>query len=331
VTLLRLLARRLAATLPLVLGAATLVFVALEAAPGEPVDLLLGERPVPQYVRAHIERAYGLDRPALDRYGSWLGGVFLRGDLGWSYSRSRPVASLLAEALPATLLLAGAALLLHVVFGIVLGGLSVAWRARAVERVLTVGSLLLYAMPTFSVGLLAILLLAHAVPLFPASSMHSVGAEGWSAGARLFDLLRHLCLPALVLGAASAAGMARFVRAGLLDTMREEFIRAGRARGLGAGRLLWRHALRNALLPVVNLAGLSLPILVSGSLVTEVVFAWPGMGRLTYEAILARDVPIVLATTILASWLVVAGSLVADLAMLAVDPRIRLARAGARP
>ena len=327
----RLLARRLAAALPLVLGAATLVFLALEAAPGDPVDLLLGDRPVPQDVRERIERAYGLDRPPLERYATWLGGVFLRGDLGWSYSRSRPVAALLAEALPATLLLAGAALLLHVVLGIALGGIAVAWRTRAIERALTAGTLLLYAMPTFSVGLLAILLLAHALPLFPASSMHSVGAEGWSAGARLLDLLRHLCLPALVLGAASAAGMARFVRAGLLDTLGQEFMRAGRARGLGPGRLLWRHALRNALLPVVNLVGLSLPILVSGSLVTEVVFAWPGMGRLTYEAILARDVPIVLAATILASWMVVAGSLLADLAMLAVDPRIRLAREGAGP
>jgi len=321
---LRLLIRRLAGAVPVVLGAATLVFLALETAPGDPVDLMLGDSPVPPQVRERIERVYGFDRSPLERYGSWIGGVFLHGDLGWSRARSRPVADLLADALPPTLLLAGAALSLHVVLGIVLGGLAAAWRRRWPDRVLSLGSLLVYAMPTFWLGLMAILLLCHVVPLFPSSSMRSVDAESWSLGARLADVAWHLALPALVLGAASAAAMARFVRAGLLDTLGQEFIRAGRARGLGNGRLLWRHALRNALLPVINLVGLSLPILVSGSLVTEVVFAWPGMGRLTYDAILAQDVPVVLASTMLAAWLVVLGNLAADMAMLVIDPRIRL-------
>ena len=326
--MLRLVIRRLLGALPLVLGAATLVFVALETAPGDPADLMLGDGPVPPDVRQRIERVYGYDRPAVERYASWIGDVFLRGDLGWSSSRSRPVATLLAEALPATLRLAGAALLLHVVLGVLLGLLSAAWRERWPDRVLTLGSLLLYAMPTFWLGLMAILLGSHVVHLFPASSMRSVGAEDWPFAARFGDALWHLCLPALVLGCASAAGLARFARAGLLDALGQEFIRAARARGLGAARLLLRHALRSALLPVINLVGLSLPILVSGSLVIEVVFAWPGMGRLTYDAILAHDVPVVLAATVLSAWLVVAGNLAADLAMLAADPRIRLASAG---
>ena len=317
--------RRILGALPLVIGAATLVFVALDTAPGNPADLLLGEGPVPPEVRQRIERVYGYDRPALERYAGWIGDLFLRGDLGWSHSRSRPVATLLAEALPATLRLAGAALLLHLTVGLLLGVLAAAWRERWPDRALTLGSLLLYAMPTFWLGLMAILLGSYALPLFPASSMSSVGAEDWSLAARWGDALWHLCLPALVLGCASAAGLARFVRAGLLEALGQEFIRAARARGLGATRLLWRHALRSALLPVINLVGLSLPILVSGSLVVEVVFAWPGMGRLTYDAILARDVSVVLATTVLSAWLVVAGNLAADLAMLAADPRIRLA------
>jgi peptide/nickel transport system permease protein len=321
---LRFVIQRLVGSLPLVLGAATLVFVVIETAPGNPADLMLGDRPVPPEVRQRVERAYGFDRPPLERYVSWIGGVFLRGDLGWSHSRSRPVAALLAEALPPTLLLAGAALLLHTVLGIVLGALAAAWRERWPDRALSLASLLLYAMPTFWLGLMSILLLCHLVPLFPASSMRSVGAEAWSIPARMADAAWHLALPAIVLGAASAAGMARFVRAGLLEALGQEFIRAGRARGLGSGRLLWRHALRNALLPVINLAGLSLPVLVSGSLVTEVVFAWPGMGRLTYDAILAQDVPVVLASTLLAAWLVGGGNLAADLAMLVIDPRIRL-------
>jgi len=328
---LRLVMKRLAGALPLIFGAAALVFVALETAPGDPADLLLGESPVPPEVRQRVERVYGFDRPPLERFASWTLDLFLRGDLGWSHSRSRPVRTLLSEALPATLRLAGAALLLHTVLGILLGVLSAAWRERWPDRALSLASLLLYAMPTFWLGLMSILLLSHVVPLFPASSMSSVGAEDWSILARWGDALWHLTLPALVLGAASAAGMARFVRAGMLESLGQEFIRAARARGLGSGRLLWRHALRNALLPVINLVGLSLPILVSGSLVTEVVFAWPGMGRLTYDAILAQDVSVVLASTMLAAWLVVAGNLAADLAMLAADPRIRLAarRSGA--
>jgi peptide/nickel transport system permease protein len=189
---------------------------------------------------------------------------------------------------------------------------------------LTLGSLALYAMPTFWLGLMAILCLAYLVPIFPASSMQSVGASSYPLWLRIADRGWHLILPATVLGLASAAAMTRFVRAGLLQALGQEFIRAARARGLGGRRVMFAHALRNALIPVINLIGLSLPILISGSLVTEVVFAWPGMGRLTYEAIRAQDISVVLATTLLATLLVLIGSLAADLAMAAVDPRIRL-------
>jgi peptide/nickel transport system permease protein len=319
----RLLLRRAATAVPLILGVLVLTFALMESAPGSPTDVLLGDRPVPPEVRERIERAYGLDRPAAQRFLSWLGAL-ASGDLGWSVSRSRPVTRVLASALPATLLLAGAALVIHIVAGIVLGAAAAAWRGRWPDRALTFGGLALYAMPTFWLGLMAILVLAYLVPLFPPSSMHSVNAREWSWIARVGDLLWHVTLPACVLGLASAAAMARFVRAGLMRALGEEFVRAARARGVGARRVLTVHAMRNAVLPVINLLGLSLPILVSGSLVVEVVFAWPGMGRLTYEAILAQDVPVVLATTLLATILVVVGSLLADLAMAAADPRIRL-------
>jgi peptide/nickel transport system permease protein len=314
----------LLAAIPLVLGVATLVFVLLETAPGTPADLMLGSSPVPPHVRERVEQAYGFDRPALERYRNWMTGLCLRGELGWSHSRSRPVAELLAGALPPTLLLAGTALVLHVLVGILLGLVSAAKSERWPDRGLTVVSLLFYAMPTFWLGLMSILLLSYVMPVFPSSSMHSVGAEDWPLLRRLADLAWHLVLPAAVLGVASAAAMARFVRAGLLEALGQEFIRSARARGLGSGRVLVRHALRNALLPVVNLVGLSLPILFSGSMVTEVVFAWPGMGRLTYDAILAQDIPVVLASTLLAALMVVFGNLVADLTMAAVDPRVRL-------
>jgi peptide/nickel transport system permease protein len=314
----------LAVAIPLALGVVTLVFVAMETAPGDPVDLLLGDRPVPPEVRERIAEAYGFDKPALQRYGHWLVALLLHGELGWSHSRGRPVAQALADALPATLLLAGAALVLHLIVGVLLGVVSAAKRDRWPDRALTVTSLALYAMPTFWLGLMAVLALAHWLPILPASSLHSVGYEQWPLARRIVDLLWHLALPAGVLGIASAAALTRFVRAGLLEALGQEFVKAARARGLGGTRILFGHALRNALIPVINLAGLSLPILISGSLVIEVVFAWPGMGRLTYDAIRAQDFPVVLATTLLASLLVVVGSLLADLGIAAADPRVRL-------
>lgn len=324
----RVLGRALVA-IPLLLCVAALTFALVESAPGNPADMLLGDRPVPPEVRERLERAYGLDRPPAERFVRWLVALS-RGELGWSWSRSMPVSRALASALPATLLLAGAALAVHVLAGIAIGVTAAARRGRLLDRILTHSSLALWAMPTFWVGLMAILALAYGLPVFPPSSMRSVGAGDLPPVARALDLLWHLCLPACVLGLSSAAATARFVRAGLLQTLDEEFVRAARARGLGGGRVLLAHALRNAMLPVINVLGLSMPVLVSGSLVIEVVFAWPGMGRLTYDAILAQDVPVVLATTLLASAMVIAGSLAADLAMAAVDPRTRGALTGAK-
>lgn len=323
--MLRYVLKRVAAALPLMLGVATLIFVLLETAPGNPADLMLRDNPVPPEVRERVERAYGFDRPPIERYINWMTDLCFEGNLGWSHSRSRPVTALLREALPPTLLLAGSALVLHVLVGILLGVVSAMHRDRWPDRALTVGSLLLYGMPTFWLGLMTVLLLSYVIPLFPASSMYSVGVEDLPLLWRVADRAWHLALPAAVLGIASAAAMTRFVRAGLLETLGREFVRSARARGVGSKGVLLRHALRNALLPVINLIGLSLPILFSGSLVIEVVFAWPGMGRLTYDAIRAQDVSVVLAATMMAAGLVVVGNLLADLAMAAVDPRIRLA------
>lgn len=320
--------RRILGAVPLLLGVLVLVFVLVESAPGSPADLYLGDRPIPPEVRARIEAAYGLDRPPTERFVRWLGAATLHGEWGWSLSRSRPVTSVLKAALPRTLALAGIALLLHLAAGTALAVLCAWRRGRLLDRALSASSLAVYSMPTFWLGLMAILALSYAVPLFPPSSTHSVGSESWPAWRRLADLAWHVALPASVLGIASAASLSRFLRAGLLEALGEEFVRAARARGAGGARVLLVHALRNGLLPSIGLLGVSLPILVSGSLVTEVVFAWPGMGRVTYEGILAHDVPLVLASTLLATVLVVLGSLAADLAVAAADPRIRLGARG---
>jgi len=324
---LRFVLTRLVASVPLLLGVLTLTFVLAEGAPGRPSDLWLGDRPVPQEVRARIEAAYGLDGSPAERYVKWIAAVALHGELGWSISRGRPVAAVLASALPATLALALAALVLHVVAGLIVGVASASQHGRWLDRSLSTVALALYSMPAFWLGLMAILALSYATPLFPPSSMHSVGAESWSTARRIADLAWHLALPAAVLGLASAASLSRFLRAGTIDALREPFARAARARGASDARVLV-HALRNGLLPSISLLGLTLPILVSGSLVTEVVFAWPGMGRVAYEAILSEDVPLVLAATLLSAVVVVAGSLVADLLLGIADPRIRLGTRG---
>lgn len=318
--------RRLAAAVPVVLGVLTLTFVLVEATPGGATDALLGDRPVPPEIRRRIEAAYGLDRPASERYLRWLEALMLRGELGWSFSRSRPVTRLVADALPATLPLAGAALAMHLLVGIGIGVVSASARGRWPDRLITAASLVVYSTPLFWLGLMAVLALSLAAPIFPPAGMRSPGSEAWPLLSRGVDFLWHLSLPAAVLGIGSAASLGRFVRAGVLESLGNDFVRAARARGAGTRRVLVAHGLRNALLPVLTLAGLSLPVLVSGSLVVEVVFAWPGMGRLAYEAILARDVPVVLACTLLTTLMVVIGSLLADLALGAADPRVRTGR-----
>jgi peptide/nickel transport system permease protein len=323
-----LIARRLLTSLPLLFGVLTLCFLLLELAPGRPTDYLIGDHPVPPETRARIEAAYGLDRTPWARYASWMGGA-LRGDLGWSLSRSRPVTRVLADALPATLGLASLALAIQLLAGLALGALHVARPGGALDHALTVGGLALASAPAFWLGLMAILLFAVAWPLFPPSSSRSIGAEGWGALARAGDALWHAALPAAVLGLGSAGVIARFVRAGLLSSLGEDFVRAARARGASRARVILLHAGPAAAGPILTLAGLQLPMLVSGALVIEVVFGWPGMGRLAYDAVLAQDLPVVLATVLLATLVVVAGNLAADLGLAAIDPRIR--RAGVRP
>jgi len=323
----RLIAGRLLAAPVLLLAVLTLVFVLVEAAPGSPADTILGDRPVPGEVRASVEAAWGLDRPPAERYVRWLGSA-LRGDLGWSVSRGRPVTEVLARALPPTLALSALALALHLIAGLALAVGGALGRGRWPDRLASALGLALYATPPFWLGLVAILAFAYAVPLFPPAGSRTIGSEGWPLPARLFDLARHAVLPALVLGLGSAASLARHVRSGLLDAASEGFVRAARARGAGTRRALLAHALRAALVPAIQLTGIALPVLVSGSLAVEVVFGWPGMGRLAWDAATAEDVPVVLAATLLASLLVVGGSLISDVGAALADPRIRLGGRG---
>ncbi len=316
-----LVARRLGAAALLLLLVLTLLFALLQLAPGDPADRLLDPR-IGSQQRQALRAVYGLDRPPHQQYLRWLTAT-LRGDLGISFRHSRPVTEVLGDHLGATLLLAAAAMLVQNVAGLLLGVAAARRAGRRADHLIRAGSVMLYSLPTFWLSLLVLALASERLGLFPPGHMQSIGAADLAPAARLLDLLHHLALPALVLGLAAGGATARYVRNGLLDTLGEEFVRTARAKGLTRRRIVWLHALRNAATPLVQILGLSLPFLLSGAVIVEVVFSWPGVGRLAYNSVMARDYPVVLATTALSGLLVIAGSLLADLLQLALDPRLR--------
>ncbi len=300
---------------------ASATFLVVQLAPGSYADQIDHPR-LTEPARALIRARYGLDQPPTAQYLRWLGGA-ARGELGVSFLYQRPVDEVIADALPPTILLAGTALVLDLLLGIALAVITARRPGSWLDRLLGAASLGLYALPSFWVGGVVVLVFAVWLDLFPSSHMASVGAIGLSPWGRVVDLLHHLALPALCLGTVGAAATARYLRAALLDLGRARFILAARARGLSARRVFWVHTLRPALLPVVTLVGLSLPALVSGAVVVETIFAWPGMGSLVLGAALARDIPLIMAATLVGAAAVVVGSLVADLLAMVVDPRLR--------
>jgi len=317
------LVRRVAASVAIVFAVVTLTFFLLAAAPGEP---LLGpdERQVDPDVRAELIRPWGLDQAPPVRYVKYLRQL-ARGNLGLSFSLHRPVADALAEAIPNTLLLAGAALLVDFLIGLGLGIYQALRVHRLPDVVLGNVALFLYSVPTFWLGLILVLVFGAWLRWFPVSGMSDpILCPTVSSVYCILDRLWHLVLPALTLGLVGAAGTARFQRAAMLEVAGQDYIRTARAKGASERRVLLRHQLRNALLPFITLFGLAFPFLLTGAVLIETIFAWPGMGRLATDAILRRDAPLVNAAVLLASVLVVTGNLLADVLVAAADPRIRV-------
>lgn len=234
------------------------------------------------------------------------------------------MSGILAEAVPSTLLLTGTAYALHLLLALLAGMAMAVWGGRRRAMLIDLGGLVFYSLPSFWFGLMAILLLGLRAGWFPLGGMHSADAAFMGPWESALDVLRHLVLPAGVLALGSFTGTARFLRASLEEALAQDYVLSARSRGLPESRVLWRHALRNALLPVVTQMGLHLPFLLGGAVVVEVVFGWPGMGRVTVNAIWTRDYPLIMATTSLAATMVVTGSLLADLGYRLLDPRIRL-------
>lgn len=318
--------RRTGQALVTFLLAITLLFFLMRLTPGDPLARLSDERPMPPAAIADLRARYGLDQPLLDQFGHFLGGV-LRGDLGASIEhQGRPVTALIAERLPASLLLGGLALLLNFTAGIWLGVWQARRRGTRTDRWLTVLTLAAYSTPSFWLGMALAWLVGVELRLLPTGFMHDPLLPA-SAGTltRLLDLVRHLILPTLTLSLVTVGATARYQRAAMIDALDLDFIRTARTKGLAERLVVWRHAWRNALGPMLALFGLWLPLLVAGSVFVESVFSWPGLGTLAWEAIGSRDYPVIMGATLLIAGAVVCGNLVADLAHRLVDPRLRQA------
>jgi len=315
--------RRLAAAFAIVLAVVSFAFIAIHLAPGTPFLPEEG-RPINPAAVARLRAEFGLDRPLPEQYVRYLAAL-AHGDLGESFSQRRPVSQAIASAIPSTVRLAGAALVIDFLLGIALGVFQAARARRRSDAALTSATLFLYSLPVFWLGLVLLLVFGQWLHWLPVGGETDVVLYPYlSFFGRLFDRLKHLALPALTLGVIGAAGTARFQRAALLEVLGQDFIRTARAKGLTQSAVLVRHALRDALLPVIALLGLALPFLLTGAVLIETVFAWPGLGKLATDAIAARDYPLVLAATLLASVAVVLGSLVADVLTALADPRVRL-------
>lgn len=325
--MIRFLLRRLAASLLLLYLVLTATFFLLHLTPGSPDALLAEDTRVPAEQRENLRRIYGLDRPLPVQYVRWLAAM-ARGNWGTSFSYQRPVTAVILDAVPATLLLATAALVVEQVLGLVFGIAAARRPGSATDHVIRVVSLVLYSQPGFWLALMGILVFSLVWPILPAGHMYSVGAEEMGRGARLLDLLRHLVLPATALGLAQAGAVVRYVRASLLEVLGQEHIRAARAKGISERRVVWVHALRSALPPLIQVAAISFASTLSGAVIAEYIFSWPGIGRLTFEAILSRDYPLVLAATSFSAVGVLLANLAADLLHALADPRIRDAHHG---
>jgi ABC-type dipeptide/oligopeptide/nickel transport system permease component len=300
--------RRLALLVPILLGVATITFLLMYVVPGDPVRAIAGER----YDEATLEamRAeLGLDRPLLVQYADFLGRV-ARFDLGRSFVTRRPVAEAIRERFPRTALLAGSAMLIAVFGGVAIGALAAWGRAPAVSRALMAVSLVGVSMPVFWLGLLLIYVFAIVLRILPPS--------GFGGGSPA-----HLVLPALTLSFASMATIARVTRSGFLDALGEDYVRTARAKGLGERVVLVKHVLRNALIPVVTIVGTDFGSYLSGSVLTESIFGWPGLGRFVVQAIMKRDFPVIQGAILFMAVLFVLVNLAVDLSYGLIDPRIR--------
>ena len=317
------LARRLFKALFVVVGVVVLNFLLIQLAPGDPATVLAGEAGAgdAEFI-VQLRKQFGLDQPLYVQLFLYLKGI-ASFDLGFSYRNNLPVIDLIAERLPATILLTGSAFVLSLILGIALGVWAAARRGKLADSLIMSGALLFYATPLFWLALMSMLVFSLRLDWLPPFGMETVGS-GFTGLRHALDVAHHLVLPAVTLGLFFTAIYTRLTRASMLEVMSLDFVKTARAKGVPPGEITRRHVLRNALLPVFTFAGIQAGQLLGGAVLTETVFAWPGIGRLMFDALVQRDYPVLLGVFLVTSTMVVLVNLITDLLYRFVDPRIEL-------
>jgi peptide/nickel transport system permease protein len=315
--------RRLFAMLPVVLGITLVSFAVIHLAPGKPVTIEQSLNPkVSPQTRLKLTRLYGLDKPLAVQYIEWLKRM-VRFDFGNSWSDNRPVSVKILERLPLTVTINFLSLLLAFLAAIPVGIKAALRPGKLFDTLTTFSVFILFAAPTFWLAMLLMQLFCITLGWLPISGITSLDFEYYRLGAKFWDIARHLFLPVLVSSLGSLAFICRYMRSGMIEALAQPYIVASRAKGLPENKVIYKHALRNASLPMVTLVGLSIPGLLGGSVIFESIFALPGLGRLFYEAVMMRDYPLIMAEVVLGAVLTLLGNLIADIAYAYVDPRIK--------
>ncbi|KPL78840.1 peptide permease [Ornatilinea apprima] len=312
--------KRLLQAIPILIGITLLTFMIMQLAPGNPMQTMINPRISPEEL-ARAEQRLGLDKPLIVQYFNWLNEIF-KGNLGYTVKTGQPVGKLIMERLPATLLLTGTAFILSFMIGIPLGVFSATHKYSPSDYVLTVFAFIGISIPSFFFGIALIYILGVKLSWLPTSGMVTINMAGTEF--ELFiDRVKHLIMPAFVLALPQMATVMRFTRSSMIEVMTHDYIRTARSKGLSNQAVRFKHALRNAAIPVITIFGLSIPFLFGGAYITETIFNWPGMGQLGISAITSREYPVIMGLNLFTSMLVLAGNLIADILYAFVDPRIR--------
>ena len=323
--MLRYIIKRLIFMIPLLLGITIICFFVMRLAPGSPTDLQTQMNPKSSVeMKERLKTLYELDKPIHVQYWSWLKKIS-RGDLGISFSSDlRPVAAKIMERLPITIILEFLSLLIIIGVAIPIGVLSAVYQDSLFDKITGVFVFIGFAVPTFWLALLLMIFFGIQLGWLPISGLRSLNYEYLTPWMQFVDLAKHLVLPVFISAFGGLAGLSRYMRANMLEVIRQDYIMTARAKGLSERDVIYKHALRNALLPAITILGLSIPGLIGGSVIFETIFAIPGMGQLFYMAVMARDYPTVMGILLIGAILTLLGNLIADVSYAVADPRIRL-------
>ena len=316
--------KRILMLIPLMIGISLISFSVIHLAPGEPVEMQVAMNPkVSKESRERLRKLYGLDKPLTEQYFTWVGKL-ARLDLGRSFSSdSRPVVDKIKERLPVTLSLNIIALLLEFGLAIPIGILAATHRDTWLDKGLTIFVFIGFAVPTFWLALLLMYFFGVKLNWLPISGLHTLGSESYGTLRYLWDMAKHLIMPIMVASFGSLAGLSRYMRSSMLNVIEQDYITTARAKGLSERVVIYKHALRNALLPLITLLGFSIPGLIGGSVIFESIYSIPGMGQLFYQSVMSRDYPVVMGILVIGAFLTLIGNLIADVCYALADPRIR--------